>query len=210
MQKRRPKHRKRLRYKLYRGPIADFPKTGPEELLLEYFTDANLQVWQARSAEAQAYHYLWFYELESQRANKQQEITDSLAGVGGVSIDLSNWGRAIKYRYSDTPLSCIGSLKWVGGRFNYGEDIDSARFTPFSALYLAEDLETGMREMHGLTRGIAPPGLSATDLALCGAQSLVWLSVDGNVNNVFDLTTAKNLRAFVKVISGFTLSTRGP
>lgn len=73
----------------------------------------------------------------------------------GSRSNWAGWGRAIQYKYSDTPLSCVGSTKWVGGRFNYGVDIDSSRFAPFPALYLAEDMETGLREMQGPLRARA-------------------------------------------------------
>jgi len=103
--------------------------------------------WRAKSKVVQQYHYLWWFELEAQRAAHQQQIANALRSVPGVAIDLAGWGRSMPYRYSNTPLSCVGSLKWVGGRFNYGVDIDNSRFTPFPALYLAEDFETGLREM---------------------------------------------------------------
>jgi RES domain-containing protein len=97
-------------------------------------------------------------------------------------------------------------LKWVGGRFNYGADIDSARFPPFPALYLAEDVETGLREMHGLVRESQRAGLSAKELSLCSESGVTWAAVAGRVYNVFDLTRPSNLRAFVTVLSTFKVS----
>jgi hypothetical protein len=121
-------------------------------------------------------------------------------------LDLSNWGRAIPYKYSDTPLSSVGSLKWVGGRFNYGVDIDSSRFTPFPALYLAEDMETGLREMQGLTREDTRVGLTPSELNLCAENGVSWVAVAGKVSNIFDLTHARTLKEFASILSTFKLS----
>jgi hypothetical protein len=115
-------------------------------------------------------------------------------------------GAALQYRYSDTPLSCIGSMKWLGGRFNYGVDIDAARFAAFPALYLAESFETGLREMQGLTREDSRGGLSASELNLCAEHGVSWVPIKGTVGNIFDLTKASNLDAFAKAISAFKLS----
>jgi hypothetical protein len=110
------------------------------------------------------------------------------------------------YRYSDAPLSCVGSLKWVGGRFNYGVDIDDTRFAPFPALYLAENSETGFREMNGLVRETQRSGLTGDELALCTKSGIAWVPVRGKVSNIFDVTRAANLRAFASVLQSFRVS----
>ena len=102
--------------------------------MLEYFSDADALAWRAKSEDVQRYHYLWYFELEAQRAANHQVLIDALRAVAGVAIELAGWRRAIQYKYSDRPLSCVGSTKWVGGRFNYGVDIDNSRFAPFPAL----------------------------------------------------------------------------
>lgn len=110
------------------------------------------------------------------------------------------------YKYSDVPLSCVGSFKWVGGRFNYGVDIDETRFAPFPALYLAEDPETGFREMNGLVRETQRAGLTGKELTLCTESGIAWVPVRGKVYNVFDVTRVANLRAFAQVLHGFRVS----
>jgi hypothetical protein len=201
-----PKRRKfrRLRLKIYRG--TELPALSSGELLLEYFTDQQALAWRAKSRDIERYHYLWWFELEAQRAAQQQQITDALRSVPGISLDLSGWGRAISYKYSDTPLSCVGSLKWVGGRFNYGVDIDSSRFAPFPALYLAEDMETGLREMQGLTREDTRGGLTPKELNLCASNGVAWVAVGGKVSNIFDLTQSASLKGFASILSAFKLS----
>jgi hypothetical protein len=203
-----PKRRKprRLRLKVYRGIGGSPPMPPPGELLLEYFSDRDVLAWRAESQDVQQYHYLWYFELEAQRAAHQQQMVESLRSVPGITVDLSNWGRAMSYKYSDTPLSCVGSLKWVGGRFNYGVDIDSSRFAPFPALYLAEDMETGHREMQGLTREDTRGGLTASELNLCAENGVAWAAVAGKVSNIFDLSNVQALQGFANVISTFKLS----
>lgn len=201
-----PKRRKTRhpQFKVYRGRE---PPTIPSgELLLEYFTDEEALGWRAKSEDVQRYHYLWWFELEGQRAAHQPKLIDALRSITGITVDLSGWGRALQYKYSDSPLSCVGSLKWVGGRFNYGVDIDSSRYAPFPALYLAEDMETGLRELQGLTRDNTRNGLNSGELDLCARNGVAWVSVSGNVSNVFDLTHAGNLEGVAEIISTFKLS----
>lgn len=197
---------RRLLHRLYRGLGGSLPAPPPGALLVEYFSDEQLLTWRTRSKEFQHYHYLWYFELEAQRAAKQLQLLDSLREVPGISVDVSGWGRAVQYKYSQAPLSCLGSLKWVGGRFNYGIDIDSTRFAPFPALYLAEDFETGLREMQGLTRDDNRGGLTANELNLCAKKGVAWIAIAGSVANVFDLTSASNLDGFIRVISTFKFS----
>jgi hypothetical protein len=182
------------------------PHIPPGEILMEYFTDAELEAWQNRGADYQGYHYLWYFELEAQRAARQEDLLNALRKTPAVNVELTGWGRSLLYNYSHTPLSCMGSLKWVGGRFNYGNDIDSTRFPPFPALYLAEDIETGVREMLGLTSHDTRGGLTAHELALCPQDGLAWVGVTGSVNNIFDLTAYSSLEAFVDIIASFQLS----
>jgi RES domain len=197
---------RQLRHRVYRGTAGDLPSVLPGELLVEHFSDHELLAWRAKGKNFQSYHYLWYFELEGQRAAQESHLLDSLRKVRGTDIALAGWGRALNYKYSNTPLSCIGSIKWVGGRFNYGIDIDAARFPPFPTLYLAEDFETGLREMQGLTREDSRAGLSARELNLCAKDGVAWATISGTVGNVFDLTRPKNLEGFCEVISSFKLS----
>ncbi|MGO9946933.1 MAG: hypothetical protein ACLPWG_08815 [Steroidobacteraceae bacterium] len=199
-----PKRRKTRhpQFKVYRGASPAIPSG---ELLLEYFTDEEALGWRAQSADVQNYHYLWWFELEAQRAVHQQPLIDAVRSTPAVAVDLSGWGRAIQYKYSDSPLSCVGSLKWVGGRFNYGVDIDSSRYAPFPALYLAEDMETGLREMQGLTRDNTRNGLNSGELDLCAKNGVAWVSVSGSVSNIFDLTHPRSLEGVAQIISTFRL-----
>ena len=121
-----------LRLNVYRSRGTEPARTPAGELLLEYFSDHELLAWRARGEDIQRYHYLWYFELESQRASVQTQLLEALSVIQGISVSLDGWRRSVTYKYSATPLSCLGSLKWVGGRFNYGVDIDSTRFPPLS------------------------------------------------------------------------------
>jgi hypothetical protein len=92
----------------------------------------------------------------------------------------------------------------VGGRFNYGIDIDSSRYAPFPGLYLPQDLEAGLREMRGLTRGTN--GLNAREQALCADTGVAWVVVSGIVSNIFDLTHPVDPQGIAKIMSTFKLS----
>ena len=201
------KKRKSLKHKFYRAPPGAVPRFAPGELLVEFITDQEYYLWRNRGKEYQGYHYLSYFELEAQRASRQSDLLDALRASRGTTVDLTGWGRALAYQYSDAPLSCLGSLKWVGGRFNYGNDIDRDRFAPFPALYIAEDFETGLREMQGLTSADSRSGLTPAELSLCGKSSFTWAAVTGSIANVFDLTSASNLDRFTSVIAGFKFST---
>lgn len=209
MSKKRRGKRRKLTFQYSRTPVGVFPSFGPEVLLLDSFTDANLIEWQAHADALQEYHYQWYFELESQRATHQQAIRESLIAGGGGSVNLETWGRQLDVQYVTHPLCSYGSLQWVGGRFNYGMDIDSSRFAPFPALYLAEDSETAFREYFQIERhGRAPGGLTGGELALARERSFAWVRVEGVVHNVFDATKPTCLAAFTKVIGTFALSSR--
>ena len=207
--KRRPsklQQRRKLEVRLRR--TGRFDPSPPGLLELDRFSDMDVEEWVRFATDFQAYHYQWFFELEAQRAASAERIREALTAVRPITVDLEGWGRVLAWRYTNAPLSAVGSLTWVGGRFNYGIDIDGGnRFAAFPALYLASSFETGLKEMLG-----QPPsrlsGLSRADLALCDETSFSWVTVAGTVNNVFDLTKPSSLAAFTQVIREFRLSDR--
>jgi hypothetical protein len=207
--KRRPstlQRRRQLEVRLRR--TGRFDPSPPGLLELDRFSDKDVEDWVRFATDFKAYHYQWFFELEAQRAASAGRIREALTSVRPIAVDLEGWGRALAWNYTNAPLSAVGSLKWVGGRFNYGVDIDDGSLFPaFPALYLASSLETALKEMLG-----QPPsrvsGLSRGDLALCDETSFSWVTMTGRVNNVFDLTKQTNLAAFTDVIREFRISDR--
>jgi hypothetical protein len=105
----RRRNNRQLRLKVYRGP--EPPSLAPGDLLLEYFSDTEIIAWKARAEDLQQYHYLWFYELEGQRAARQLELQGALQSVSGISIPLSGWGRAIAFKYSCQKSATFRSSK---------------------------------------------------------------------------------------------------
>lgn len=100
------------------------------------------------------------------------------------------------------PLSAKGSLSDPGGRFNIG-DIDSTRFPPFSALYVAQDKETGVQEVIGPLK--TDPQLSAYEYALADPTSLTNVSVSGFLESVVDVRNKHLLKSFVDIIKKFEI-----
>jgi RES domain len=123
-------------------------------------------------------------------------------------VSLNGWCRIVNFKYCLQALSPAGSLRWVGGRFNIGADIDEPRFPSFPALYVAEDFETAFREYHGLSNGANVGGLSPDELSLEDAGSWATLKLTGNIGNVFDLAKLSNLAAVCKIFAKFNLSSR--
>jgi len=175
---------------------------------LESFTSASMQEWAAYGQANRDYQYALFFDLESQRAARQNDLCAALRGSSACRVDLDGWFRLVNFKYSLSPLSPAGSLRWVGGRFNYGQEIDADRFTPFPALYVAEDFLTAFREYHSLAPTDVTSGLSPQELSLEDSGSWATLRLRGHVSNVFDLTRSRSIAEFCKVISKFTLSNR--
>lgn len=184
--------------------IARHPKSDDVHPL-EAFSSDSLKSWERRGKLVRQYYYAQFYELESQRAAHQKEITEALRQAPTKRIELEGWCRLINFRWSQNPLSPAGSLRDIGGRFNYGEDIGT-RFAAFPALYLAQDFRTTYFEYFGLELGENKNGLTPEELALEDKGNFVSLSLRGHVSNAFDLTNPGNVTEFCKVIGKFRFS----
>lgn len=199
----RRRNKKQLNFSIRQGR---FPSLSPGELLLEQISNEQLLAIRGRAEKVREYYAKAFYELEAQRATHKEGITKALQSVSGTTINTDGWCRAIKLRYVDSALSCIGSLK-QSGRFNYGADIDEqARFTAFPALYIASDRATAHCEMFGYTEHEATTGLTSEALALQPDMSIAYLALSGTVNNVFDLKKKSNLKPFIEATRGFKMT----
>lgn len=202
MSKKKSQRRQLIRRSRKKSPLVH---ENESRLLLDQFTELDLLAWKALGKKAESFAYDFFYALESQRAQHHDELCISLQKAGSVSYHLDNWVRIVDHKFTLEPLSWFGSLKWVGGRFNYGEAIDSHRFEPFPALYLASDTETAYREKFVLKADESSSGLSTKDLTFQKENSYTIFSLKGKLHNLFDLTKTKNLVPFVKIIQNFDL-----
>jgi hypothetical protein len=111
----------------------------------------------------------------------------------------------VPFKYSNQPLSAVGSIRSIGGRFNFGENLRPS--APFHALYLAEDADTAFREYFGMQSDErrAHGKLSPFDLALAPKKSFACINVSGSVTNLLDITQVKSLQKFCDVIGKFTI-----
>ncbi len=176
-------------------------------LELDRFTDANLDAWKRASQDLDEYTSVLFYHLEPER---QRLRTELLASLDRPHLTLSekNWGRMVKYQYSNAPLSSAGSLKDIGGRFNVGTELDDGTIKGWPALYLAEDFETAYREKFRLKRDQLFNGLNPDELALQPGSSHSFVQVNIKLNKIFDLTSSASLSALEKILQKFKVPTR--
>ena len=117
---------------------------------------------------------------------------------------LGNWIRVVDYKYSLAPLSSVGSIKGVGGRFNVGRDVNASQFPTFPALYIGQDGETALREKFSIKQE-GRGGLSREELALTSAGSHSSVTISGNIENIFNLAKGRNLDPIVQIISKFKI-----
>lgn len=172
----------------------------PDLKVLDRFSKADLQVWDARSRDLDELHDLIYYGPEAARRRYSEQISAALNSPDPVSVDLSDWVRMVKLRYINSPLSAAGSLRGIGGRFNIGQDVDKRMRSPFPALYLAEDSETAYREMYQCDVGSkSATGLLPEELSLMVSSATFFLR--GNVDHIFDCTRPENLQPLCKVLS---------
>lgn len=174
-----------------------------DAIILDQFSDASLSQWNRLSSLLEEYNVKLFYYLESLRTLHHRQLCDALLNQKPLSISANNWWRIVDHKYSNSPLSSIGSLK-VGGRFNIGNNLSPSGFKPFPVLYIAENEDTAYNEKFGQTT--AANGLTSNELALRASSSYTAVRLQINIDNVFDLCNANNLIQFTKIISQFQLT----
>jgi len=176
---------------------------APGLLELERFSQASLGQWSAAQRNLRELHQAFFFALEQQRQAHSAELIEALRAHASAGELFTQWSRIIDYRYSEAPLSVAGSLR-RGGRFNIGADIDAATFTPFPALYIAEDYPTAFRERFGADEA-ATGRLSTQELALRTPASFTHVALRGQLELVIDVGASHTLAAFARVLSRFVI-----
>lgn len=171
---------------------------------LDRFTEADLRTWKIMASGVNEYHVRLFYHLESLRKLHQSKLREALQASTPVSVELDRWVRIMDYQYSMEPLSTVGSL-YSGGRFNIGRDLNPGQFTPYPALYVAENHETAYAEKFGMAISEQRDGLSGHELALRKPTSYTSVNVSGALNNLFDVGRAVNFTKFVAIINKFKM-----
>jgi len=171
--------------------------------MLERFTERDLEIWEARTADLQSYYDRAYFDLERQRASHYDDLCATLREVPAISIPVNGWVRVTDYRWSLTPLSATGSLNGIGGRFNIGSDIDRARGQEFPCLYIASNIETAFREYFGGPTDSHKCKLTLSELTLRRRSSFTTFSLHGQIEHALDLSRSVVLGAFAKIIATF-------
>ncbi len=188
-----------------RPSLAEADASPPSLELLEQFSHASLSQWKAAGKTLAALNNALFFGLERQRAENANALLDAIRlGVTGP-FEFKDWARVVDWRYSTAPLSMAGSVQRDGGRFNIGSGLNPAAYSPFPALYLAEDFDTAFRERFGLKRASTVGGLSAEEITLRRPTSFSHVKLQGAVDGVIDIGNPEALKAIVTVLARFKL-----
>ncbi len=173
---------------------------------LETGTLSEIRSYKRRTEALLKYNYEYFSELAYQRSQKKEEISKALLSNARKELSLDNWHRAVRLKYSNHPLSAVGSLKDPGGRFNIG-DIDGARYPIFPALYFAANQKTAISELFAQDFTTDKKiNLDYFEYALSKSNDFSVATLRGTASTYFDLTDKKTLKTFVEIISDFKCS----
>lgn len=138
-----------------------------------------------------------YFHFVSERAKKESNLIFALNSKT-TEFKFENYYRCVTSAYQNKPLSSLGSkLSRVGGRFNIGTiEIGS----PFSALYMAENLITA--ECEFFQRNLNGTEVSLKDFI---KTSYSTCRIAGSLSTILDITDTSNLKPFLKVLSKIEL-----
>lgn len=194
------------------APPPGVGSTRPGEPLglreLDRFSEASLAKWRTASQLIDELHDVLYFNLEPERQRLRQDLLGALQQSPATTLTLDRWVRIVTYQYSDSPLSCAGSLQAYGGRFNLGIDVDKGAMGPWPALYLAQDLETAFREKFGLASDSRSEGLTPQELALEHKVSHSTIFVHGALHQLFDMRSESATTALAGVLRRINLPQR--
>lgn len=171
-------------------------------VLLETGTLESIQNAKRATDEHLKYQWDYYAELARQRSINSEKISQVLTQACS-SYSIKKWQRAVKYKYGLHPFSTVGSLTFIGGRFNTGIAVNQ-EVPHFPALYLAQDKDTALQEHLG--QQPEQGKLSPREIALINPSSETIVSVSGQLDKIFDLTNVKNLNGFIELVKDFKLS----
>jgi hypothetical protein len=180
--------------------------TQQVQYLLERGTLKDMRAAKAKFADLVSYDWSLYFELALQRSQIQDQLKQSLIQTCQSNFEFKNWQRAVKYRYSLHPLSTVGSLSFVGGRFNTGIGVNS-EVPSFPCLYIAENKDTALQEHLGQAPVEENCKLTPRELALTNPTSESIVSMSGKMDKVLDLRNVDSVKPFLNLIASFVLST---
>ena len=178
--------------------------SGENTYVLEQGTLEQLTEAKAKTEAYLRYYWCVYAEFAHQRDRIKDDLFLALNESSCGDYEFEQWQRALKYRYSLEPLRVRGSIKDLGGRFNFGEDIN-LNIMSFPALYLASDKDTALQETLGQSE-VGESELSAHDLALMNPQSESIVSVSGQLERIIDIREADSLEQVANLLGKFQLS----
>lgn len=178
---------------------------GKVQYLLEQGTLKGMSQAKEFTDKLLKYHWKYYSELACQRNEIQEDLKKILTQSCISNYEFNQWQRAVKYKYGLHPLSTVGSLQFIGGRFNTGLEVNS-QIPSFAGLYIAKNKDTALQEHLGQQLNGSNPKLTPREIALTNPSSESIVSVSGKLDKVFDLTNVGNLDLFIRVIKKFTLS----
>lgn len=190
----------RLRKVRQQLPPVRTGSVSPSILLLDRFTEKNLDDWSSLSQDLDDYYRILHYSLEPERKKRMKEMLSALHSRTTGPFEFDNWVRMVEARWTLDPLSSAGGLLNYGGRFSVGSLLNDSLVRPFPALYIGENQETAHREMYQV-EGNALGGLTVEELDLC--QSFSSYRVRGKFSRVFDASNLLNLVPFAAVLKKF-------
>ena len=168
--------------------VAALPPPPKGILELDRFSAADVESWNALSHDLNELNDVLHFGLEPARRRRRSALLAVLADEAPAAVDLANWVRLVSYKHSLSPLSCAGSLTYIGGRFNPGIELEPNTIEPWPALYVAQDFETAFREKFQRRHDETVEGLTPQELALNEGGSHSTVLLTGRLTNLFDLT----------------------
>lgn len=179
-----------------RQPDYGLPPLG----VLEEFTQGSLAKWREAGRNLDQLSEQLFFGLEAHRSRSSGELVDAVRAAASGPRTFNGWCRLVDYQYTNQPLSMAGSLKGDGGRFNIGAALNPATYTPFPALYAAEDFATAYRERFAIGPEQSIGGLTAGELALRRSSSFSQVALDIHVESVIDVGDLACLKAVAAIL----------
>jgi hypothetical protein len=147
----------------------------------------------------------WHKIAADQRSEIYENLKEALLKNAVTDFEIKNWQRSVHYKYSLHPLCTIGSIRYIGGRFNYGDEIRED-VSSFPALYIAKDKKTALQEhLAQPSSNDSTNQVSSVELALSKPDSNTTVSVNGKLSKVINLNDAKSLKDFINIIKKFKL-----
>jgi hypothetical protein len=176
-------------------------KTKTVSYLLESGSIKDIRRAKELTNELLKYQWAYYSELARQRNEIQDKIQQAVIQTC-IPYELNHWQRAVKYKYGLHPFSTVGSLSFIGGRFNTGKGVNT-EVPHFSGLYIAENKDTALQEHLGQVKH---DQLTPREVALTNPASETIVSISGRIDKVFDLTNEKNLLPLIELIKDFKFS----